>query len=231
VGLFLGFGLMLISWLVCLGLSTALGLDLYWPMTGAWAIWAALDSRRLKLDRFERVFPLQSIPLAFSVLFLWPISLPWYIHLRARAESGDLIQPPGPGRARYVLVAVAAAVPLLALGSSFLVSHSRTFSPLRAAQIALSKEPLVMRLNYNTSGTLTLTVQNSTMPSNAREAEAYRLASLVAAAVDSFHSVQAVSVGFVKITGTAGLTYTRAEGTYGWPMTQLIGEPRPASTP
>jgi hypothetical protein len=231
VGLFLGFGLMLISWLVCLGLSTALGLDLYWPMTGAWAIWAALDSRRLKLDRFERVFPLQPMPLAFSVFFLWPISLPWYIHLRAKAESGNLTQPPGPSRARYVLVAVAAAVPIIALGSGFLVNHSRTFSPLRAAQMALSHEPQVMRLNYNTSGTLTLTVQNSTMPSNAREAEAHRLASLLAAAVDSFHSVKAVSVGFVKVTGTAGLTYTRAEGRYGWPMTQLVGETTPSSGP
>jgi hypothetical protein len=111
------------------------------------------------------------------------------------------------------------------------MSHSRTFGPLRAAQTALSQEPKVMGLNYNTSGTLTLTVQNSTTPSNAREAEARRLASLLAAAVDSFHSVKTVSVGFVKITGTAGLTYTRTEGTYRWPMTQLLGEPGRSSTP
>jgi hypothetical protein len=39
-------------------------------------------------------------------------------------------------------------------------------------------------------------------------------------------AVEAVSVGFVKIAGTAGLTYTRTEGRYRWPVTRLVGEPR-----
>jgi hypothetical protein len=107
VGLFLGLGLMLISWLVCLGLSTGLGVNLYWAM--------------------------------------------------------------------------AAGYPTIPLGS--------------------------------------------------REGEARRLATIVAAAVDSFHSVQAVSVGFVRTTGTAGLTYTRPEGVYSWLVDQLTKEPNSAHTP
>ena len=192
---------MLTSWLVCWGLFTALGVNLYWPMVAAWAIWAALDARRLQLERFERVFPLQSLPLAISVLFLWPISLPWYIHLRTKAAAGRLTQPQRASRARYVLVGLAAAVPLIVFGSNLLLSRGSIFG------------------------------QNTTTPLNGREAEARRLAALVAAAVDSFHSVNAVSVGFVRISGTPGLTYTRTEGTYSWPVEQLVQEPKSASTP
>jgi hypothetical protein len=225
VGLFVGFGWVLISWLVCLGLSTAIGLDLYWPMAAAWALWAALDSRRLQLERFERVFPLQPLPLAISVLFLWPISLPWYFHLKAKAASGALAVPQQPSRIRYVLVGLAAMVPLVVFGSNLWLTRSPVFGPLRAAEIVLSQEPQTMRLNYNTKGTLTVSVQNPTIPLSNQEAEARRLASLVAAAVDSFHSVKAVSIGFVRVSGTAGVTYTRSEGMYSWPLEELVGRP------
>ena len=231
MGLFLGLGLMLISWLVCLGLSTALGVNLYWPMAAGWALWAALDARRRQLERFERVFPLQSLPLAISVLFLWPISLPWYVHLRTKAASGRLTLPGRASRARYVLVGLAAIVPLVVFGGNLLLTRSPIFGPLRAAQLALAQESQTLRLNYNTKGTLTVSVQNPTIPLGSREAEARRLATIVAAAVDSFHSVKAVSVGFVRITGTAGLTYTKPEGVYSWPVEQLTEEPKAARTP
>ena len=231
MGLFSGLGLVLISWLVCLGLSTALGVNLYWPMTAAWALWAALDSHRLQLERFERVFPLQSLPLAISVLFLWPISLPWYIHLKTKAASGALTVSERPSRSKYFLVGVAAAVPLVVFGSNLLLTRSPVFGPLRAAQVALSQEPQTMQLNYNTTGTLTVRVQNSTIRSSIREAEARRLASLVAAAVDSFHTVKTVSVGFVRITGTAGVTYRRSEGMYSWPLEELVVRSRSTNNP
>jgi hypothetical protein len=96
--LFVGFLVVILSFLGGQWLSGRVGVDLYWPMAVTWGLWAAYDARRHDLKRYERVFPLEPFALLAAVTIMWPVSLPWYLRLRHRAGVPAAVR--GAGRAQ-----------------------------------------------------------------------------------------------------------------------------------
>jgi hypothetical protein len=77
-----------------------------WVAAAAAALWAVHQSRKYQLQRFERVFPLEPLPLGVTVLFLFPVTFPWFLRLRYKALRGRLPLRKGPSKLRLVLIGV-----------------------------------------------------------------------------------------------------------------------------
>lgn len=77
-----------------------------WVAAAAGAAWAVSQSRKYRLERFERVFPLEPLPLGVTVLFLFPVTFPWFLRLRYKALRGRLPLRTAPSRVRLVLIGV-----------------------------------------------------------------------------------------------------------------------------
>jgi hypothetical protein len=84
-----------------------------WLAAAGGAIWAVCQSRKYQLARFERLFPLEPLPLGITVLLHFPFTFPWFLRLRHRALRGQLPLRTGPSRLRLVLVGVVVAGGLL----------------------------------------------------------------------------------------------------------------------
>jgi hypothetical protein len=80
--------------------------SLEWVAAAAGAAWAVSQSRKYRLERFERVFPLEPLPLGVTVLFLFPVTFPWFLRLRYKALRGRLPLRTAPSRVRLVLIGV-----------------------------------------------------------------------------------------------------------------------------
>lgn len=215
-----------LSWVACWELSSLTGLNLYVPMALAWALWAAVYSKRRELVRYERVFPLEPIALFVSILLAWPFALPWFLRLERKARLGQLQPSPRPSRTKYVLLAVAVAGSVAVFGGMTLMNHSGLFAPLIVLQQAFAHE---RAMNMNLSGgELTLSIPNSPIaPTDtaARHLEAYRLAAIAAQALDTFPTISGIGVRYMHVGGTAGLTITRSEDSYYWSMAELRASP------
>jgi hypothetical protein len=201
--LFAGFLLVALSFVGCLWLSGIVGIDLYWPMAALWGGWAALDSHRHDLKRYERVFPLEPWALLAAVTIMWPVALPWYLRLRRRIRTGRLKLPTRPSRTRYVLVALAFLGPLAVLALPKLMDRIPMAADLSAVERAASDaahEPVEVSLH--SSGTLTVTVLHQADPREIREerlALAREIAEAVTAAAGPGPSFKRVRVGFAIV--------------------------------
>ena len=80
--------------------------SLEWVAAAVGAAWAVSQSRKYRLERFERVFPLEPLPLGVTVLFLFPVTFPWFLRLRYKALRGRLPLRTAPSRVRLFLIGV-----------------------------------------------------------------------------------------------------------------------------
>ena len=210
------------SWFLAWGLSSAVGLDLYWVVAGLWGWWAAADSQSHDLRRFERVFPLEPMPLFLAILLLFPVALPWYFRLKDRALSGKLTEPVKPSRAKWVLVGIALVGTVGSLGATWVVSNSGSFKVLRpvlAAVQAVSDDAITVTIH--TSGQLTLTVSNSGVPSTEREGKAQTLALAAFEALPRTTTVRAIAVQYQSVSTTVGITTRRSQEEFNWSVGAL----------
>lgn len=75
-----------------------------WAVALGGALWAAWQARKYRLEQFERLFPLEPLPLGVTVFFLFPITFPWFLRLRYKALRGRLPLRTRPSRLRLVLI-------------------------------------------------------------------------------------------------------------------------------
>ncbi|HET6838036.1 MAG TPA: hypothetical protein VFH24_08325 [Gemmatimonadales bacterium] len=214
-----------ISLLACFGLSTLVGRDLYWPMAAAWALWAARDAKTHNLQRFERVFPLEPRALFLAVLLLWPVALPWYLRLKDLALLGVLREPRNPSRSKYALLAIAVVLPLAWYGGTRLVGGMDLLQDVQKVQEAVAAGTTdAVTVTLHTNGTVTIMVQNSaTSPAQPieRETLARRLASAAVGALPDSTHVGTISVQFTSVERRGGITVTRPEQVFNWPVSEL----------
>jgi hypothetical protein len=65
--------------------------SLTWVMVLITAIWAAVDSSKIHLDRYKSGIAYGPVVLFFGVLLLWIIAFPWYLIVRDKIHTGTAI--------------------------------------------------------------------------------------------------------------------------------------------
>jgi hypothetical protein len=223
--LFVGFLVVILSFLGGQWLSGSFGVDLYWPMAAAWGLWAAYDARRHDLKRYERVFPLEPFALLAAVTIMWPVSLPWYLRLRHRILTGLVPLPTRPSRARYALIALAFLLPFAALGVPRLLERltgSDELQSLERAAVGVAGEPV--HLSLDSRGTLTITVFHTPLPDELTEERrdvAHRIAEAVVRASEDPEAFDVVEVAFAFTDGPRGTRAPRVGDVFQWRASEL----------
>src|SRR5688572_1510987 len=92
-------------------ISGSLPFNAYYLLVGSSAIWAASDSRRIGIERYQSALALPPIGILVGFVIAWPIVFPWYLRVRYRIRTSLL----GPREARrnvggWVLVGVLGAL-------------------------------------------------------------------------------------------------------------------------
>lgn len=137
--------------------------SLEWAAALGGALWAVWQSRKYQLERFERVFPLEPLPLGITVFFVFPLTFPWFLRLRYKALRGRLPLRTRPSRLRLALIVVVIAGGLaLNLAFGFL----RRTEPWKALETSVQELQTAAGglVNYEVrDGVLHLTVENASL--------------------------------------------------------------------
>jgi low affinity Fe/Cu permease len=64
------------------------GFDLSWIMVIGTAVWAAIDSTKIHLKRYESGISYGPVVLFFGFVLLWFIAFPWYLVVRHKIKTG-----------------------------------------------------------------------------------------------------------------------------------------------
>jgi hypothetical protein len=70
--------------------SGILPFNAYYVLVGATAIWAAYDSHRLGIQRFDSSLALPPVGVLIALAVLWPFTFPAYLKLRYRIQHGEI---------------------------------------------------------------------------------------------------------------------------------------------
>jgi len=76
---------------VCLALSTVVHMDLIWPMVLATSLWAAIDSRKLQLRRYQSGISYGPSVIFIACALLWIVGFPWYLIMRHKIKTGTAV--------------------------------------------------------------------------------------------------------------------------------------------
>ena len=69
-------------------LSGLLNFNLQWFLLLGTALWAAVDSSKIKLSQYKSAMPYKPVTVFLVVCLLWIIGFPWYLAVRHRIKSG-----------------------------------------------------------------------------------------------------------------------------------------------
>ena len=61
---------------------------LYWFMIVGTALWAALDSRKIQLRRYQSGIAFGPVVLFIAISLLWVVGFPWYLAMRYKIKTG-----------------------------------------------------------------------------------------------------------------------------------------------
>ncbi|MGH7941362.1 MAG: hypothetical protein ACREFR_09850, partial [Limisphaerales bacterium] len=71
------------------------GLDLSWIMVIGTALWAAIDSTKIHLKRYESGISYGPVVLFIGLVLLWFIAFPWYLIVRHKIKTGAAVLKDG----------------------------------------------------------------------------------------------------------------------------------------
>lgn len=83
----------------CTVIDRLTGIDLGWLLVIGAAFWAAIDSRKIQLKRFESGISYGPLTVFVGFVFAWLIAFPWYLIVRHKIKTGTAIlkDAPSPG--------------------------------------------------------------------------------------------------------------------------------------
>lgn len=76
---------------VAIGVYRLTGFDIGWILVPATAVWAAIDSSKIRLKRYKSGISYGPIPVFFGFIFLWEIAIPWYLIVRHKIKTGQAV--------------------------------------------------------------------------------------------------------------------------------------------
>ncbi len=79
----------------CVVIYRLTGFDLSWIMVIGTALWAAVDSAKIHLKRYECGISYGPVVLFFGFVLLWFIAFPWYLIVRHKIKTGTAILKDG----------------------------------------------------------------------------------------------------------------------------------------
>ncbi len=79
----------------CVVIYRLTGFDLSWIMVIGTALWAAVDSAKIHLKRYESGISYGPVVLLFGFVLLWFIAFPWYLIVRHKIKTGTAILKDG----------------------------------------------------------------------------------------------------------------------------------------
>jgi len=79
----------------CIVIYRLTGIDPSWIIVIGTAVWAAIDSRKIHLKRYESGISYGPVALFFGFALLWFIAFPWYLVVRHRIKTGTAILKDG----------------------------------------------------------------------------------------------------------------------------------------
>ncbi len=80
---------------VCAVIYNLTGFDLGWIMIIGIALWAAIDSTKMHLKRYDSVISYSPVVLFLILVLLWPIAFPGYLIIRHRIKTGTAVLKDG----------------------------------------------------------------------------------------------------------------------------------------
>jgi FtsH-binding integral membrane protein len=76
---------------VCSAIYKLTGIHLSWIMVIGTALWAAIDSTKIHLKRYESGISYGPVVLFFGFVLLWFIAFPWYLIVRHKIKTGTAV--------------------------------------------------------------------------------------------------------------------------------------------
>lgn len=206
-----------------------------WVVALGGALWAAWQSRRHGLQQFERVFPLEPLALGATVLFLFPVTFPWFLRLRHKALRGRLPVRTRPSRLRLALLIVAIAGGLVLNIGYGVLRRTAPWKSLEAGSRqlrAMAGGALTYELR---EGALAITIENEALvrvaPSVQRDTAEAIARAWMAHARSAFgplsRQVDTIHVRFIYYPGSR-LDAPSESPTYSFPTSTMAPERRAA---
>ncbi len=87
IAIFFTFGLLA----ACIGVSALTGFDPTWIMILGTALWAAIDSSKMRLKRYKSGISYGPVVLFFACMLLWIVGFPWYLAMRYKIKAGAAV--------------------------------------------------------------------------------------------------------------------------------------------
>jgi hypothetical protein len=203
--------------------SGILPFNAYYVLVGATAIWAAYDSHRLGVQRFDSSLSLPPIGVLIALGVLWPFTFPAYLKLRYRIQHGVI--GPRVSRTSHLgwLVVGGVVVAVAAISVLILVSRSPAIQRVASLATDVSAE---FRVPVNVSLTdgryLALKIYNA--PPSADSVHLEWAKSIARFARDRYAGagpLDSVSVSLVDQREQGAVTVTQERERYAWSVEQL----------
>lgn len=193
----------------------------YYVLVAATAIWAAYDSHRLGVQRFDSSLALPPVGILAALVVLWPFTFPAYLKLRYRVQHGEIESPVSRGsRLGWWVLGGAAAVVVTA---SVVLWRSPTVQGLRSLATDIVEEFGLRQMNVSLTGrNLRLTIYNPPSLSDSMRVQwAESIARFASDRYAPAGALDSVSVSLTDWREQGAITTTRESQRYSWAVEQL----------
>ena len=83
---YFGIPFTLFIFIVVANISVAIDFNVMYFLVIGTALWAAIDSKKIKLKEYKSGVSYGPIVLFISICFLWLAGFPWYLHVRYKIK-------------------------------------------------------------------------------------------------------------------------------------------------
>jgi hypothetical protein len=206
----------------------------YYVMAGVLALWAVIDSIRLKVTQHTSSQLATPVGLIVWMALAWPIALPWYLKVRYLVANGESLDKVGGTLgirlAFYGIFVLVVAGGVVAFKFFPQLKNMLLFSRQVGEQFGGS-----VNVSANNTGQLVLTMSQERPADSAANARfARRVAMFARTHYDGADSLKTIEVVLQQAKSDGAVTVTRSNGRYKYTIAELSGAPAPAevaSTP
>lgn len=76
---------------LCIALDSVSPFDVTWIMVLGTSLWAALDSSKIQLKRYQSGISYAPVVLFLACALLWIVGFPWYLVMRYKIKTGAAV--------------------------------------------------------------------------------------------------------------------------------------------